>query len=140
VITASEIRHTTVVIPAPVAWAIGKQIVEQGGTKQGFLGVSSTTVRLRGSQLATRAQDYGLLVTSVVEGGPAEGAGVLIGDIIVALDGQPVQEPEALITLLRSERPTSRAAITVLRGAELRDIQVTIGERPVKRETAGRRR
>jgi S1-C subfamily serine protease len=81
-----------------------------------------------------------LLVTSVVEAGPAEGAGLLIGDIIVALDGKPVQEPEALITLLRSERPTARATVTVLRGAELRDIQVTIGERPVRRETAGSRR
>jgi S1-C subfamily serine protease len=140
VITATEIRRTTVVIPAAVAWAIGQQIVEQGGTKQGFLGVSSTTVRLRGLQSAARSQDYGLLVTSVVEGGPADQAGVVTGDIIVALDGKPVQEPEGLIALLRADRGSTAAALMVLRGTELREIAVAIGERPAPRASGGRQR
>jgi S1-C subfamily serine protease len=140
VITGTDIRRTTVVIPATVAWAIGQQIVEQGGTKQGFLGVSSTTVRLRDAQSAGRSQKYGLLVTSVVEGGPADKAGVLIGDIIVALDGKPIEEPEALITLLRSDRAASPAALTVIRAAEVRELRVAIGERPVRDEAAAGRR
>lgn len=140
VITASDIRRTTVVIPATVAWAIGRQIVEQGGTKQGFLGVSSTTVRLRGAQSAGRAQKYGLLVTSVVEGGPADAAGVLIGDIIVALEGKPIEEPEALVTLLRADRAAAPAALTVIRATEARELKVAIGERPVRDEAAASRR
>jgi S1-C subfamily serine protease len=139
VITATDIRRTTVVIPATVAWGIGRQLAEQGGTKQGFLGVSSTTVRLRGAQRADRQQEFGLLVTSVVEDGPADHAGVVIGDIIVALDGQPVQEPEALIALLRAERSTAAATLSVVRGTELREIPVTIGERPAPRRNRGRR-
>jgi S1-C subfamily serine protease len=139
VITGSDIRRTTVVIPAKVAWAIGQQIVEHGGTKQGFLGVSSATVRLRGTQSAGRSQKYGLLVTSVVESGPADTAGVLVGDIIVALDGQTIEEPEALITLLRGERSASPATLTVIRATEVRDLPVAIGERPVREEPAGRR-
>lgn len=140
VITGTDIRGTTVVIPAPVGWGIGRQIIEQGGTRQGFLGVGSSTVRLRGAQRAGRSQEYGLLITSLVDAGPAERAGALVGDIIVALDGKPVQEPEALITLLRAERSGSSATLTVIRGTEPRDIAVTVGERPVGRERgAGRR-
>lgn len=140
VITATDIRRTTVVIPASVAWAIAQQIVDQGGTKQGFLGVSSTPVRLRGAQRAGRPQDYGLLVTSVVEGGPADAAGVLVGDLIVAFGSKPVEEPEALVTLLRADHRASPATLSVIRGTELRDVAVTIGERPLGGEARGARR
>ncbi len=133
VITGSEIRRTTVVIPAALAWGIGQQLVSHGGTKQGFLGVSSTTVRLPERQRAGRAQEFGVLVTSLVANGPAETAGVLIGDVIVALDGHATEEPESLVNLLRSERASPAAPLTVIRGGEVREITVTIGERPARR-------
>jgi S1-C subfamily serine protease len=133
VITGSDIRHTTVVIPAALAWGIGQQLVSHGGTKQGFLGVSSTTVRLPERQRAGRAQEFGVLVTALVANGPAETGGVLIGDVIVALDGQVTEEPESLVNLLRSERTSPAATLTVIRGGDVREIEVTIGERPVRR-------
>ncbi len=103
-ITGTDIRRTTVVIPAALAWGIGDQIVRQGGTKQGFLGVSSTTVALPERQRGGRTQTHGLLVTGVVQGAPADSAGLLVGDVIAALDGRSVEEPEALVMLLRAER------------------------------------
>jgi S1-C subfamily serine protease len=132
VVTASDIRGTTVVIPASLAWGIGQQIVAQGGTRQGFLGVSSSTIDLPERQRGGREQAHGLLVTGVVEGSPAEAAGVLIGDVIVAFNGEAIQEPEALVTRLRGERVEKTATLTILRGGEVRDLAVTIGERPVR--------
>lgn len=132
VITATDIRGTTVVIPSTFAWAIAQQLVEQGGTKRGFLGVSSTTIQLPERQRAGRSQTHGLLVTSVVEGSPAEVAGLLVGDVIVALNGNVVEEPEALVTLLRADRADA-STLTIIRGGELRDLAVKIGERPVRR-------
>jgi S1-C subfamily serine protease len=137
VVTGTDIRRTTVVIPAAAAWAIGQQLVEQGGSKQGFLGVGSMTVRLRGAQAAVRRQEYGLLVSSVVEGGPADQAGVLVGEIIVALNGKEVQEPEALLALLRADQGGRPATLAIIRGTELRELAVTIGERPVRGAKAG---
>jgi S1-C subfamily serine protease len=135
VITGSDIRRTTVVIPAALAWEIGTRIVAQGGTRQGYLGVSSMPVRLPERQRAGRTQSRGLLVMNVAAGAPAEAAGVLVGDVIVALDGTTVEDPEALVMLLRAERrPVS--ALTVIRGSELRELSVTIGDRPAP----GRRR
>ncbi len=139
VLTATDIRRTTVVIPASIAWAMGQALVVQGGTKQGFLGVSSATVALPEKHRAGRTQTHGLLVSGLVEGGPAESAGLFIGDIIVAFDGQAVDEPEALVTLLRADRGGKPASLTVIRGGEVRDLAVTIGERPL-REARGRGR
>jgi serine protease Do len=140
VITGTDIRTTTVVIPAALAWGIAQQIVRQGGTKQGFLGVSSTAVALPERQRGGRSQTHGLLVAGIVPGGPADAAGVLVGDVIVALDARPVEEPEALVMLLRAERDAAASTLTVLRGSELRELAVSVGERPVRESTRRGRR
>jgi serine protease Do len=140
VITATDIRGTTVVIPSALAWAIAEQMASHGGTKQGFLGVSSMTVALPERQRGGRTQSHGLLVTGVVEGSPAEAAGLLIGDVIVALDGNVVEEPEALVTLLRAEPAAGGSKLTVLRAGDAREVPIKIGERPLKEGRGGRRR
>ncbi len=137
VITATDIRGTTVVIPAELAWGIGKQIETQGGTKQGFLGVSTMTVSLPEQQRGGRSQTHGLLVTAVVDESPAAAAGILVGDVVVALDGKAVEEPEALVMLLRGERSNASSTLTVARAGEIREVAVTVGERPLGR--TGRR-
>src|SRR5262245_3422586 len=89
-ITASEIRGTTIVLPAALAWTAAQGLVTHGGTRQGFVGVSTTTVQLPARQREGRAQEYGLLVTGIVADSPADAAGILVGDVIVAFDGQAV--------------------------------------------------
>ncbi|MGH9176148.1 MAG: S1C family serine protease, partial [Vicinamibacterales bacterium] len=139
-ITGSAIRGTTVVVPASLAWPLAQQVVQQGGTRQGFIGISSSTVALPERQRSGRAQEYGLLVNTIVDQSPADAAGFLVGDIIVAFDGQAVQEPEALVTLLRGDRVGKAVPLTILRGAELRDVAVTIGDRPRRERRAERHR
>lgn len=138
IITGSAIRGTTVVIPASLAWPLAQQVVQQGGTRQGFVGISSSAVALPDRQRAGRTQDYGLLVTAIVDQSPADTAGLLVGDIIVAFDGETIEEPEALVTLLRGDRVGKAVALTILRGSELRDVPVTVGERP-RRDRQGQR-
>jgi len=130
VLTGRAIRGTTVVIPAALAWGIAKEIATAGGTKQGYLGISSSPVRLPAAQRGDRKESEGLLVTAVVDAGPASQAGVLIGDIILAFDGNTVRDPESLLTLLRGDRVPRQATLTVLRGGAVQDVPVTIGERP----------
>jgi S1-C subfamily serine protease len=138
ILTGSAIRGTTVVIPASLAWPLAQRVVQQGGTRQGFVGISSSSVALPERQRAGRAQEYGLLVNAIVDQSPADAAGLLVGDVIVAFEGQAVQEPEALVTLLRGDRVGKAVSLTILRGAEQRDIPVTIGDRPRHDRRAGR--
>jgi S1-C subfamily serine protease len=139
-ITGYAIRGTTIVIPASIAWPAAQQLVAAGGTRQGFVGISTSTVALPERQRAGHAQEFGLLVTGIVHDSPAEAAGLLVGDIIVGFDGQPVQEPEALVTLLRGDRVGKTVPLTVLRGGESKDLTVSIGERPKREKRSERNR
>ena len=129
VLTGRAIRGTTVVIPSALAWPIGQPLAEQGGTKQGYLGISSSPVRLPAAQRGDRQQADGLLVSAVVDGSPAAAGGVLVGDVILALDGKVVDDPEALLTMLRGDRIPRDAALTVLRGGKVHEVPVTLRER-----------
>jgi S1-C subfamily serine protease len=130
VITGFAIRGTTVVIPASLAWAAASTASTQGGVTQGFLGVSSLAVALPERQRGGRAQEYGLLVSHVVGGSPAEAGGLLIGDVIVGFDGDALQEPEDMVTRLRGNRIGKAVPLTVVRGTSVVDVTVTVGERP----------
>lgn len=130
IVTSMAIRGTTVVIPATLAWAAGSRIKTDGGTRQGFLGVSSLAVELPARQKAGRSQDYGLLVSQVVTGSPAESGGVLVGDLIVAFDGETIQEPDELVTRLRGNKLGKEVPLTVIRGTASHQVVVTVGERP----------
>jgi S1-C subfamily serine protease len=128
-ITSSDIRGTTVVLPAGLAWDAAKDVAARGGTRQGFVGVSTATVKLPARQRDGRQQDYGLLVTGIVDSSPADSAGLLVGDVIVAFDGQPVEEPERLVTLLRGDHVGKAVTLGVLRGVKMQEVAVTVGER-----------
>jgi S1-C subfamily serine protease len=130
VITGAEIRGTTVVGPSSVAWDIAGRIAASGGTRQGFLGVTTTTVELSERQRGGRGERFGLLVTGLVDDGPAAQAGVFVGDIILSFDGAAVQEPEELVMRLRGNRVGQQVSLQMLRGGSAEEIRVTIGERP----------
>ena len=129
VITAMAIRGTTVVVPAAIAWSAARDVVAHGGARPGFIGVGSMAVTLparqRGEGPAT-----GLLVTGVVPDGPADAAGMLVGDVIVAFGGAPVAEADDLLTLLRDHQPGQAAALSVIRGGASTTVAVTVGTRP----------
>jgi S1-C subfamily serine protease len=128
------IRGTTVVIPAAIAWAAAAKIAADGGSKQGFLGVSSLAVPLPERQRAGRSQTSGLLISHVAADSPADTGGLLIGDVIVAFNGDAVADPAELVTRLRGKAAVGAAVpITVIRGTSAVDVTVTVGERPTTR-------
>ena len=130
IITSMDIRDTTVVIPASIAWNAATHVAATGGTKQGFLGVSSMPVAVPERQRAGRSEAHGLLISQISKQSPADAAGLLVGDIIVAFDRQAVHDAEELMTRLRGDRVGKPVPVTVLRGASAVDVSVTIGERP----------
>ena len=133
VATAAEIRGLGVIIPAAIAWKAAAAVLEHGGMKRGYLGIAGQPVTLPEAQRADADTDRGedaLLVTAVTTGSPAARAGLLVGDVIRALDGHPIESPEDLLDLLVGDRVGRDATVRVLRGGTPRDIVVTVGERP----------
>ena len=129
VMTSGLLGSTAIAIPAQVAWRSARALAEHGTIRRGFLGVGSQQVSLEGRNLGGRSQESGLLVVHVEEGGPASKAGLLVGDILLALDGQTVLDSDALLALLSGDRVNKAVQLDVLRGENLVALQVTIAER-----------
>ena len=132
-ITSTAIRDTTVVIPATLAWEAAHQIVKRGGTRQGYLGISTVPVSLPVRQRGSEGHNTGLLITAMAPDSPADKAGLFVGDIVTAFAGETVEEPEALLTLLRGDHIGQGVSLAIVRGADRHAVTVTVGERPSRR-------
>jgi S1-C subfamily serine protease len=128
--TAAAIRGLGVVIPAGIAWKTAATVLEHGRLKRGYLGVAGQPVVLPESQRGSLGRDDGLLVVGVTSGSPAAAGGVLVGDVVLDLDGHAIHSPEDLLDLLLGDRVGRAVALRVLRGAAAIDLTVTVGERP----------
>jgi S1-C subfamily serine protease len=104
-------------------------LMAHGKMQQGYLGVGVQPVRLPETVTASLNQETGLLVMSVEKDSPAHKAGMLVGDILVALDGQAVEHLDELLALLYSGRAGKTVTAKLVRGGELREMSVAIGLR-----------
>jgi len=125
--TAVEIRGLGVVIPAGIALKTLASLIKHGRAKRRYLGVAGQGVQLPPAQRPDSGQSSGVLIVRVMEGSPAEKAGLLVGDVLIALDGQPLESPDRLLEAL-SAGSGSTAALRILRGAVASDLAIEIAE------------
>lgn len=132
VATAASIRGLGVVIPAAIAWKAAATVLEHGRLRRGYLGIAGQPVALPESQRGTEGRTEALLVVGVTSGSPAADAGVLVGDLVLALGGKSITTPEDLMDLLFETQIGHPATLRVLRGGALVDVTVTVGARPTQ--------
>jgi S1-C subfamily serine protease len=118
-------------IPIKAAWRIADALAKHGSVKRGYLGVRTQTVNVPdpSQKSLKREQEQGLLILWLEEGGPAEKAGLLVGDILVGVAGQAVADPDDLFVALNSETVGKPVPVEVLRGGKPESISVTVAER-----------
>lgn len=129
ILTTGLANGVALAIPTNIAKGIAEALVSHGYIKRGYLGISSQLIELPASQRAGRTQDSGLLIVKVDENSPAQKGGVLVGDILVALDGHTIHDSENLQILLAGERVGKTIPVEVIRGNAVQTLQVTIGQR-----------
>jgi S1-C subfamily serine protease len=107
-------------------------LVRRGRIPRAYLGVSTQPVRLPEAlrQRLNLDQQTAVIVVEVQPGSPAAAADLSIGDVIVTLGATRVTDPTDLKAVLRPDRVGERITASLLRGGELRDVEVTVGERP----------
>jgi S1-C subfamily serine protease len=127
--TTGLVNSATLAIPASIAWGIADALAQQGFIKRGYLGISSQLVQLPQTQRAGRSQEHGLLIVQVDEKSPAQKGGLLLGDILVAIDGRLLKDTEDLRSSLTGDRVGKAIPIEVIRGGTLQTLQVTVGQR-----------
>ena len=113
------------------------EIVRHGRVRRAFIGVAGQTVPLpRRLALALGlAQPRGVAVASLEADGPAARAGLQVGNIVIALGGEPVTGADDLVRLLDGGRIGIETVLTVIAGSDLRRIMVMPAERSERRET-----
>jgi S1-C subfamily serine protease len=118
-------------LPLTTVRRVVDTLLTQGRIRRGFVGLSTQPVPLP-EALAQRlalSQDGGLLVLSAEPGGPADQAGLLLGDILIGFAGAPVRDTDDLVAQLTTERIGTAQDARVVRGGELRQFTVNVGER-----------
>lgn len=129
ILTTGLARGTALGIPTAIAWRIGHMLAQEGHIKRGYLGIGSQPTYLPPAQRAGLTQERGLLIIRVEESSPAEKGGLLVGDILVAVDGQTITDTEQLQAMLNTVAVDATLPVMVLRGGSQHTVQVTIGER-----------
>jgi serine protease DegQ len=118
-------------IPAPTVTSVVEQLRTTGRARHPFLGVRPGELTPQiAEQLGIDAEE-GVLVLTVTRGSGADEAGLEEGDVIVALDGEPVATVEDLLARIRASEPGETIRIEYLReGEERREAEARLGERP----------
>ena len=132
--TSGLLRQLQVAIPASTVARVADELVDKGRVSRGFLGVGLQAVRLPDTsrRLVPAAGEIGLIVVSVQPDGPAAKAGLLLGDVLVALDGATVGAPEDVRAVVGARRAGSTVTATILRAGAPAEVRVTVGERPAR--------
>jgi S1-C subfamily serine protease len=124
-------RETSLAIPIQLAWEIAKTLAEHGRIRHGYLGIRSQAVSLpaQAVQPLGRQQSMGLLLIGIEEGSPAAAGGLIMGDILVAIDNRPLNDPDDLSYRLSGELVGKQVQVEILRGGQPVSLPVIIGER-----------
>ena len=130
ILTTGLAGGAALAVPTPLAWRLAESLSRQGFVPRGWLGIGSQPVRIPAGQRGGRTHESGLLIVELVPESPAARGGLLLGDILVAVDGQAVDDGEALQALLGGERVGRAVVVQVLRGGTPLAVDVTVGQRP----------
>ena len=114
-------------IPVNYAIDIAEQIIAGETPAHPYLGVSVTSVNAYIARENDLAVEEGAIVTEVNEGTPAAEAGIEPEDIITAIDGEPVTTADNLIITLREHAVGDTVKLTIMRGDDQREVEVTLG-------------
>jgi S1-C subfamily serine protease len=125
-------RGTPLTIPNATVDRVVDALLTRGHVARAYLGVAMQPARLTralADKLGLGDTPQGVLVVMVESDSPADRAGLLVGDVIVAAAGEPVTEPQDVADLLGGERVGAELELTVVRGGEVRALRVIVGER-----------
>ena len=117
-------------IPSNQAQHVISQLRKFGHTKRGRIGISFQQVTDEIAESLGMEEGHGALVSSVVEGGPAERAGILAGDIIIEYEGKVIKKRNELPIWVANTEIGKKAKLVVLRKGKRKKLTLVIDELP----------
>lgn len=133
-VTSGLSRQLELAVPATTVSRVVDELVSRGRVSRGYLGVGLQPVALTEAfkRLAPGA-GLGLMVVSLEPEGPAARAGLLLGDVLIALEGTPLHDPGDVTAAIAGRPVGSNVRVSLIRGGSPLDVSVTVGERPSRK-------
>lgn len=117
-------------IPVSTARQVMDQIVASGSVTRGYIGVEPQDVTPELAEAFKLPRKEGTIIAGVMRGGPADKAGVKVGDILVSVDGKAVTNTANMLSTIAQIKPGAVATFRFVRDAKELDVPVTVGRRP----------
>ncbi|MEX2640166.1 MAG: DegQ family serine endoprotease [Balneolales bacterium] len=123
-------------IPSNLANYVMESIIEEGSVVRGFIGVNYEPIDERTARAFDLDEVRGILVNDVTDGGPAEQAGLESGDVIIEINGNPIEETREFPFAIANMRPGDMIDLTYIRDGERHTVEFELGRRPTEEQTA----
>jgi S1-C subfamily serine protease len=125
-------RFGAIAVPAPAINKIADTLLKRGRIPRGYLGLGLQPVRLPNAlrEQLQRAEKTAVIVLETYSGGPADRAGLVIGDILVSLGGHAIARPEDVHSLLSEDAIGQSLLLRFVRGGSVQETSIVVSERP----------
>ena len=120
-------------IPVSTARQVMESLIKEGRVTRGWIGVEPRDLTPEIAKTLDLRVKQGVLITGVVQSGPASEGGVRPGDVVVKIAGAPVTNTPQLLNAVAALKPRETATVSVQRGNDALDIKVIVGQRPPSR-------
>ena len=125
-------------IPVSTARQVMEGLITEGVVTRGWIGVQPSDVTPDMAESFKLKVDHGVLITGVLQDGPASAAGMQPGDVVIKVAGASVANTAQLLNAVAALKPQSQAVITVQRADRMIDLTVRVAQRPKARVAARR--
>ena len=120
-------------IPVSTARQVMEGLIKEGRVTRGWIGVEPRDLTPEIAKTLDLPVRQGVLITGVVQNGPASEGGLLPGDVVLKIAGTPVTNQSQLLNAVAALKPRETATISVQRGNTPLDVKVTVAQRPPSR-------
>jgi serine protease DegQ len=127
-LTRHRLRHPFVTVQD-----VMNQIIKHGRVIRGYIGVEPQDVTPELADAFRLRRRDGAIIAGIMRGGPAEKAGVKVGDILTSMDGKPVTNVAMMLDMISLSPPGSTARFRFLRDADEIELPILIGSVPARR-------
>ena len=134
-VTSGLSRQLELAVPASTVTRIVDELLATGRISRSYVGLGLQPVALPEAlrHLAAGSDARGLIVVSIEADGPAARAGMMLGDVLVALEGTPLHDPGDVQAVLAGRRAGTAVTASLVRAGAPLEVAITLGERPSRR-------
>ena len=120
-------------IPISTARNVMEQIIQTGTVTRGWIGVEAQEITAELAETLGLNETDGALIAGVQRGSPADLGGIRPGDVLLAVNGKPVKDPQVMLDLIAGQKPGETVPFKLRRQKSVVDASIRIGKRPAMR-------